>query len=214
MTIEFGNRLQELRKAHGYSQETLADKLGVSRQAVSKWECGEASPDTDNLIELAKIYEISLDELVNSKTNESHVKITNIKDEDDDDDDDEDEDEDEESEEKDSRKTTTVDILISLITTIAVIVTYILLGTLLGLWAKAWVLFFLIIIVPSLVEAIEKKNMNKFAWPILIAMIYLTLCNWVLNDLWHPLWILFLTIPIYYVLGDLVNKAKQKKERK
>ena len=67
MTIKLGNRLAELRKEHGYSQEELADKLGVSRQAVSKWECGEASPDTDNLIELAKLYNTSLDELLEIK---------------------------------------------------------------------------------------------------------------------------------------------------
>jgi HTH-type transcriptional regulator/antitoxin HipB len=56
--------LYELRKKHNLSQEELAEKLGVSRQAVSKWERSEASPDTDNLIALAKIYELSLDELI------------------------------------------------------------------------------------------------------------------------------------------------------
>ena len=64
MTIETANRLYELRKQQGLSQEELAEKLGVSRQAVSKWERSEASPDTDNLIALAKIYGMSLDELV------------------------------------------------------------------------------------------------------------------------------------------------------
>jgi len=64
MNIELANRFVALRKQRGYSQETLAEKLGVSRQAVSKWERGESSPDTDNLIALATIYEISLDELL------------------------------------------------------------------------------------------------------------------------------------------------------
>ena len=64
MTIETANRLYELRKKHNLSQEELAEKLGVSRQAVSKWERSEASPDTDNLIALAKIYDLSLDELI------------------------------------------------------------------------------------------------------------------------------------------------------
>ena len=64
MTIETANRLYELRKKQGLSQEELAEKLGVSRQAVSKWERSEASPDTDNLIALAKIYGLSLDELI------------------------------------------------------------------------------------------------------------------------------------------------------
>ena len=64
MNIETANRLYELRKLQGLSQEELAEKLGVSRQAVSKWERSEASPDTDNLIALAKIYGLSLDELI------------------------------------------------------------------------------------------------------------------------------------------------------
>ena len=67
MNLEIANRLVELRKQHGYSQEDLADKLGVSRQAVSKWERVEASPDTDNLIALAKLYGVSVDELLNYK---------------------------------------------------------------------------------------------------------------------------------------------------
>ena len=70
MTIETANRLYELRKQQGLSQEELAEKLGVSRQAVSKWERSEASPDTDNLIALAKIYGLSLDELIYGKKNE------------------------------------------------------------------------------------------------------------------------------------------------
>ena len=66
MNIEIANRLVELRKKNGLSQEELANKLGLSRQAVSKWERAEASPDTDNLICLAKLYNVSLDELLNT----------------------------------------------------------------------------------------------------------------------------------------------------
>jgi transcriptional regulator with XRE-family HTH domain len=64
MNIEIANRLVELRKKNGMSQEELAAKLGLSRQAVSKWERAEASPDTDNLICLAKLYGVSLDQLL------------------------------------------------------------------------------------------------------------------------------------------------------
>lgn len=67
MTIEVANRLLELRKKSGMSQEELADKLGISRQSVSKWERAESSPDTDNFIALAKIYNVSLDELLLGK---------------------------------------------------------------------------------------------------------------------------------------------------
>lgn len=64
MNIEIANRLVQLRKEHNLSQEALAERLGISRQAVSKWERAEASPDTDNLIMLAKLYGISLDALL------------------------------------------------------------------------------------------------------------------------------------------------------
>ena len=64
MDIETANRLLQYRKKHNLSQEELANKIGVSRQAVSKWERAEASPDTDNLILLAEIYGVSLDELL------------------------------------------------------------------------------------------------------------------------------------------------------
>ena len=64
MNIETANRLLQFRKQYNLSQEELASKIGVSRQAVSKWERAEASPDTDNLILLAQIYGVSLDELL------------------------------------------------------------------------------------------------------------------------------------------------------
>lgn len=71
MDIETANRLLQYRKKHNLSQEELANKIGVSRQAVSKWERAEASPDTDNLILLAEIYGVSLDELLKGESNNS-----------------------------------------------------------------------------------------------------------------------------------------------
>ncbi len=64
MNVEIAERLAARRKEAGLSQEGLAEKLGVSRQAVSKWERSESSPDTDNLIALAKLYGVSLDDLL------------------------------------------------------------------------------------------------------------------------------------------------------
>lgn len=64
MNIEIADRLVQLRRTHNLSQEELAGKLGVSRQAISKWERAESSPDTDNLIALARLYGVSLDELL------------------------------------------------------------------------------------------------------------------------------------------------------
>jgi len=64
MDYRTADRLVELRKRNGYSQEELADKLGVSRQAISNWERAEALPDTENLIALARLYRITLDEVI------------------------------------------------------------------------------------------------------------------------------------------------------
>ena len=66
MNIEIANRLRQMRNKNNLSQEELAAKMGVSRQAVSKWERAEASPDTENLILLAKLYGVSIDELLNT----------------------------------------------------------------------------------------------------------------------------------------------------
>ena len=74
MNIEIANRLAKLRKEKGYSQEELAEKLGLSRQAVSKWERAESSPDTDNLICLAKLYNVSLDELLRTEEDIESIK--------------------------------------------------------------------------------------------------------------------------------------------
>ena len=67
MNIEIANRLVNYRKKNNLSQEALAEKLGISRQAGSKWERAEASPDTDNLILLARLYGVSLDELLQTE---------------------------------------------------------------------------------------------------------------------------------------------------
>lgn len=64
MNVEIAQRLAELRREKGYSQEELAERLGLSRQAVSKWERAESSPDTGNLVALAKLYGVTLDELL------------------------------------------------------------------------------------------------------------------------------------------------------
>lgn len=65
-------KLVNLRKANNLSQEKVAELVGVSRQAVSKWETGLSKPDTENLMKLSEIFHISIDELtkINSVRNE------------------------------------------------------------------------------------------------------------------------------------------------
>ena len=69
-------RLAARRKQAGLSQEALADKLGVSRQAVSKWERAESLPDTDNLIALAALYGLTLDELLWREAGENDSQVS------------------------------------------------------------------------------------------------------------------------------------------
>lgn len=73
MTI--GQRISELRKNHGYSQEYVAEQLGVSRQAVSKWETDTSAPDTYNLIGLAQLFGVSVEFIAVGKKDEpSHTE--------------------------------------------------------------------------------------------------------------------------------------------
>ena len=76
--MTLGQRIQEHRLRLELSQEALGEKMGVSRQAVSKWEADGAVPDTDKLIALSKLFGISLNELlqVEDPPSESHVSET------------------------------------------------------------------------------------------------------------------------------------------
>lgn len=65
--MEFSNRLYQLRKQKGMSQEELASRLNVSRQTVSKWEVGDSTPDMEKLVAISDLFEVSLDQLVMGK---------------------------------------------------------------------------------------------------------------------------------------------------
>ncbi len=280
MTIETANRLYELRKKHGLSQEELAEKLGVSRQAVSKWERSEASPDTDNLISLAKIYGLSLDELIYGKEENKEkssdedrkdesaegsetkngeelftdideegnkvkigpkgifvesndgdkvkidlngifvksndgdkvkidlggIKIKNTDDDDSDEDDEEDWDEDWEDE-KSKKSSFWHKLPYAIICTIA----YLIFGSLniCGGWALSWIIFITIPLYYSLVDAIYKKRVSKFAYPVFTAFAYLF--SGLYFKIWHPSWIIFITIPLYYYIAHAIDKKIKKR---
>lgn len=77
--MKFSEKLQTLRKEKHITQEQLADMLSVSRQSVSKWESHQTYPEMDKLIELAKIFGCTLDELTNDEIKEISVKENNKK---------------------------------------------------------------------------------------------------------------------------------------
>lgn len=156
MDLMTANRLQQLRKANGYSQDVLAEKLGISRQAVSKWERAESSPSVDNLIDLAKLYGITVDEMLNTEGDKVVIK---------------------------TQKNTKNDII----------------GKLKSLISKANDFG----IYPELA-----RKLVKFPFFLVVTILYVVLCF--VTKLWHPLWIMFLALPIYYQFA-LACKGGNKK---
>lgn len=251
MNIEIANKLVKLRKQAGLSQEELADKLGLSRQAVSKWERAEASPDTDNLICLAKLYNVSLDELLSTEddidtivkeqvkkdestsSNKKNIDISDghihIEGEDGDSvhinddgirvisEDGEEvtingsgihvKDKDGCCRDEERRRDRGIYWAISGILYVLVIITYVLLGLLLNMWSTMWILFFVPDIIMSFAKSIKRKSAHHFNMVFLALFIFFLVC-WVLfpeMNLWHPMWVVFLAIPIYYILVNRIE---------
>ena len=189
MTIEIANKLVELRKNSGLSQEELAEKLGLSRQAISKWERAESSPDTDNLIALAKLYNISLDELLLNKETSSELNETK---------------ELEETDERNSSIKINFVWEFGKIVPIIAIVVYLLLGLLWGLWHPGWIVFLCIPVIESLIDAIKNKDIEDFEYTVFVLVMYFTFSH--IYDLYGTLWILFLSIPIYEWVVKLIKR--------
>lgn len=186
MNIEIANRLQTLRKENGYSQEQLALELGISRQAVSKWERAESSPDTDNLICLAKLYNVSLDCLLSTTETIEEIKEGN------------------DIEEDEKHINNKILRAINASIPLVIILIYFILGAVFNLWHPSWIIFLFIPILFSLIEAINVRKWSVFLYPVLVTAIYLFLGFWI--KWWHPGWILFLTIPLYYVITEQLDK--------
>lgn len=188
MTLEIARRLAQLRKENGMSQEELAGRLDVSRQAVSKWERGESAPELENLVALAKLYGCSLDELIRPEEQaasapvaETPVEQTAA----------------EQAAAEDAplpegsfydrprfRQDFPYPLLVSL--------SYLVLGFFFHLWHPGWILF-LTIPLYYLPDS-ERGYLRLLGNPVMVTIIYLLLgvyCN-----LWHPGWLIFLAIPL------------------
>ena len=72
--MNFGDRLKQIRANQGLSQEQLAEKIGVSRQAITKWETNRGLPDVENMIILAEIFKVTLDELILQRKQEQEAE--------------------------------------------------------------------------------------------------------------------------------------------
>lgn len=76
--MDFGMKLQNLRKTKGLSQEALAEKLNVSRQAVSKWESGSGYPEMDKLILLSELFGVTIDYLIKDSDSSDQTETEDI----------------------------------------------------------------------------------------------------------------------------------------
>ncbi len=209
MNIEIANRLQKLRKENGYSQEELALKLGISRQAVSKWERAESSPDTDNLIILARLYNMSLDELLYDTESNDEIRDRVI--------DKEDLKIDNENlknntccennccekEKLSKNKIKALSIIDSIIVFITLI-SYLCWSFINNAWYVSWVLWILMPAIMSVFEAIFKKQITNFLYPCLVTALYCFIG--MQFNIWHPTWILFVSIPVFYLISDPIDK--------
>ena len=207
MNIKIANKLVELRKKNGLSQEELADKLGLSRQAVSKWERAESSPDTDNLICLAKLYNVSLDDLLN--TDETIEEISReVK-----------EKEEERNKGYDSGRKELTDeeikrnkrfnlvqaILSGSLFVVATIVYFSISFYKESEWGRLWIVYFMPIIIISIVTGLKHRRFCDFCYPILATLIFFILGFYF--DMFHPGWIIFITIPVFYSVFGPIDKA-------
>lgn len=202
MNLQIANRLLQLRKERGLSQEELADQLGISRQAVSKWERAEASPDTDNLICLAKLYNVSLDYLLQTEDSLEAIKTEQIKEEakiivD------------EDVEDEDAKKPKVLNMLSGLIP-VLITITYFILGGVFNLWHPGWLVFLFIPVFLTLIDAIYFKRPDDFCFPVLVVIAYLFI-GFEFSG-WHPYWFLFLLIPVYYIICDAFKKNNDEEE--
>lgn len=76
--MTFGEKIQKLRKEAGLSQEELSCQLGVSRQAISKWECDSGYPETEKIVRMSRIFHVTLDYLLNEE--DTQAKETDMED--------------------------------------------------------------------------------------------------------------------------------------
>ena len=192
MSLMLGTKLADLRKRHGFSQEALAEKMGVSRQAVSKWERGESTPDTDTLIELAQLYNVSLDELAGivrttAQENENTEEKVHTQ-----------------EEKKEEKKLPLYPGLSSKLLKfpfpIVITAVYIFLGFTIHIWHPTWLLFLLIPAYYHFAIGARAKTKKGFMLgiPVFEAALVVFLELGLFLHAWSWAWILFIVALCYY----------------
>jgi len=207
MNVEIANRLVQLRKQSNLSQEELAMRLGISRQAVSKWERAESSPDTDNLIALASLYRLSLDDLVHSdlppeptayvppyQSEAAEAALVDSSEDEPVEDAVKPEDALPEGSFYDTKqgKKHMEGFLQKAPYPVLITFIYLVIGFLFNLWHPGWLLFLTIPL--HYMPDRGKSPLGLLANPVMITLIYLILG--IFFHLWHPGWLIFLAIPL------------------
>lgn len=172
-----------LRNKAGLSQEQLAEKLTVSRQSVSKWELGQSTPDLDYVVQLSDVFNVSLDYLVKDSDNSTSIN------------------EKQERYSGNSDRNHMRNVLMNTVFTkfpFPFSIPAFIICSLFG-FHSGWNWF----------GKDEPTMMQKLPIPFLVGIIYVVLCLCGVVC-WHPAWLIFLTIPIYYLIawGSSRNKSK------
>ena len=212
-SIEFGNRLADLRKGKGYSQDDLAEKLGVSRQAISKWERGEATPDTTNLIALASLYGTSLDSLVFDKpgkklneedNEESQSSVESAQDG-------------KKQEGAKRKKLKKIGGLVTACLALTITAAYVTLGCLFDsvlpdpwVWKIGWIFYLLIPAWSSVFEFVCTKDYKTLMGLTTAVSVFAYMILGMQFGYWHPGWVVFLLIPVTSVVFEALNRGAKK----
>jgi len=202
MNITVAKNLETFRKERGWTQETLAEKVGVSRQAVSSWEQGTSSPDTDNLIILARLYGVKVDDLLFPEGEQDDFKqrreaFFEV----------------DAGHEKTKHKSVYTRSQSFPIVAVVVLI-YFIVSFATRRWDITWLICLAIPIYEYIVFWVEQAQgkanrhwMELFPYPLIVVAAFFLLGYY--THLWHIVWVLYLTIPIYYfILRIIRNKDK------
>jgi transcriptional regulator with XRE-family HTH domain len=214
--MALSDNLQYLRKKHKMTQEELAEGIGVTRQSVSKWETGEAYPDTDKLILLCEKFDISIDELVRGDVCErdSSLQGSAMC----------------ESEKSEYRCTTNkrrwLCVAINSAIELCALIAFLTFGFVWNLWYISWVAFVFSASLCSLVDGIINflcadgdvfKKLLKAGGAlsgfvmIMCAAVYLSIGMAI--GMWHPTWVIFICGALICSAFEMVCKLGGDKKR-
>lgn len=219
---KFGDFLYALRKESGMTQSELADRLDLTNKAISKWETGEAFPETAQLVPLSNIFGVTVDELLRGERNASAQKsdavpysqmqgafgetangggstVAQPR-----------------KEEEDEEENPVVAVVCACVMLVAVIA-YLLLGVFADVWHKAWVILPAGALVCAVAGTLGNKKEHRLRDTLCVLLVLgpvVAYCSiGVALDVWHPTWVM---IPIGAMLcgivGALFNLLGKKKE--